>query len=111
MWAALRFNEKELSHHATSMSPDKEGLLEKKGAVRGQGYKQRWFRLKGNLLFYFRVDELLGWEVRSCCNIIKHIHYHNNYNNNRMMTITQTLSYHIPCKHRTCNIHTMSTNS
>ena len=27
------------------------------------GYKQRWFRLKGNLLFYFRVDECGGWEV------------------------------------------------
>ena len=28
------------------------------------GYKQKWFRLKGNLLFYFKVDELGGWEVR-----------------------------------------------
>ena len=27
------------------------------------GYRQRWFRLKGNLLFYFKVDELGGWEV------------------------------------------------
>ena len=27
------------------------------------GYKQRWFRLKGNLLFYFKVDEFGSWEV------------------------------------------------
>ena len=27
------------------------------------GYRQRWFRLKGNLLFYFKVDELQDWEV------------------------------------------------
>ena len=26
------------------------------------GYRQRWFRLKGNLLFYFKVDELGGLE-------------------------------------------------
>lgn len=30
------------------------------------GYKQRWFRLKGNLLFYFKVDELQDWEVNTC---------------------------------------------
>lgn len=27
------------------------------------GYKQRWFRLKGNLLFYFRVDDAGQWQV------------------------------------------------
>ncbi|CAI8019948.1 Sesquipedalian-1 [Geodia barretti] len=59
----MRFNDKELGAWASVFSPDKEGLLEKKGAGRGQGYKQRWFRLKGNLLFYFKVDELGGWEV------------------------------------------------
>jgi hypothetical protein len=58
----MRFNDKELGAWASVFSPDKEGLLEKKGAGRGQGYKQRWFRLKGNLLFYFKVDELGGWE-------------------------------------------------
>ena len=31
------------------------------------GYRQRWFRLKGNLLFYFKVDEYGGWEV--CFNL------------------------------------------
>jgi hypothetical protein len=60
----MRFNDKELGAWASVFSPDKEGLLEKKGAGRGQGYKQRWFRLKGSLLFYFKVDELGGWEVR-----------------------------------------------
>ncbi|CAI8028274.1 hypothetical protein GBAR_LOCUS16144, partial [Geodia barretti] len=48
----------ELGAWASVFSPDKEGLLEKKG------YKERWFRLKGNLLFYIKVDELGAWEVR-----------------------------------------------
>uniref|UniRef100_A0A1X7TA52 PH domain-containing protein n=1 Tax=Amphimedon queenslandica TaxID=400682 RepID=A0A1X7TA52_AMPQE len=60
--SSIRFNERELSYYAINIKPDKEGLLEKKGAVRGQGYRQRWFRLKGNLLFYFKVDELQDWE-------------------------------------------------
>ena len=29
------------------------------------GYKQRWFRLKGNLLFYYKLDEYGGWQVRT----------------------------------------------
>ena len=33
----MRFNEKELSQFALSLIPDREGLLEKKGASRGQG--------------------------------------------------------------------------
>lgn len=35
--STVRFNEKELSYFAVNLAPDKEGLLEKKGAVRGQG--------------------------------------------------------------------------
>ena len=27
------------------------------------GYKPRWFRLKGNLLFYFKANELGHWDV------------------------------------------------
>ena len=26
-------------------------------SLTSEGYKQRWFRLKGNLLFYFRLDD------------------------------------------------------
>ena len=33
----MRFNEKEMSQFALSLVPDREGLLEKKGAGRGQG--------------------------------------------------------------------------
>ncbi len=33
----LRFNDKELSFVAHESTPDREGLLEKKGAVKGQG--------------------------------------------------------------------------
>jgi hypothetical protein len=53
----LKFNEKELSKIATVCIPDKEGLVEKKGPGKGQGYKPRWLRLKGNLLFYFKLLE------------------------------------------------------
>uniref|UniRef100_A0A1X7TNI0 Uncharacterized protein n=1 Tax=Amphimedon queenslandica TaxID=400682 RepID=A0A1X7TNI0_AMPQE len=35
--SSIRFNERELSYYAINIKPDKEGLLEKKGAVRGQG--------------------------------------------------------------------------
>ena len=27
------------------------------------GYRLRWFRLKGNLLFYFKVDDNGDWQV------------------------------------------------
>ena len=29
------------------------------------GYRTRWFRLKGNLVFYFKVDDNGDWQV--CC--------------------------------------------
>ena len=35
--SSIRFNEKELSYFAINLDPDKEGLLEKKGAGLGQG--------------------------------------------------------------------------
>lgn len=37
MYKSIRFNDRELSHFAINFKPDKEGLLDKKGAVRGQG--------------------------------------------------------------------------
>lgn len=37
MYKSMRFNDKELSYFALNLIPDKEGTLEKKGAVRGQG--------------------------------------------------------------------------
>ena len=37
MYKSMRFNDKELSYFALNLVPDKEGTLEKKGAVRGQG--------------------------------------------------------------------------
>eukprot|EP00731_Ephydatia_muelleri_P018946 Em0011g986a len=66
----MRFNEKELALFAASFEPDREGLLEKKGATKGQGYKARWFRLKGNLLFYYKVDESGGWESSAPVGVI-----------------------------------------
>ena len=35
----MKFNERELAAWASSFIPDKEGILEKKGAGRGQGEK------------------------------------------------------------------------
>ncbi|XP_064387064.1 inositol polyphosphate-4-phosphatase type I A-like isoform X2 [Halichondria panicea] len=66
----MKFNDKELAKWSTMFTPDKEGLLEKKGAGKGQGYKQRWFRLKGNLLFYFKVDDCGGWEKNDPVGVI-----------------------------------------
>ncbi|XP_076331222.1 pleckstrin homology domain-containing family J member 1-like isoform X2 [Tachypleus tridentatus] len=52
----MRFNDKEIFALALG-KVDKEGRLNHK--VRGfrDSYKERWFKLKGNLLFYFRVNE------------------------------------------------------
>ena len=33
----MKFNDKEMGQWAASFTPDKEGLLEKKGATKGQG--------------------------------------------------------------------------
>lgn len=73
----MKYNEKELAALACEGGSDKEGLLYKKGGQKGQGqkcvfqsfstgieafdlslgYQPRWFRLKGNLLFYFKANE------------------------------------------------------
>jgi inositol polyphosphate-4-phosphatase len=53
----MKYNEKELAALACEGGSDKEGLLYKKGGQKGQSYQPRWFRLKGNLLFYFKANE------------------------------------------------------
>lgn len=58
----MRFNEKELAFLACNCIPDLEGLLDKKGNGSTKGYRPRWFRLKGNLLFYFKANELGHWD-------------------------------------------------
>jgi hypothetical protein len=52
----LHFNESALRYVAQSRPPDREGrLLYRKSS---DSYKERWFRLYGNLLFYFRTNDL-----------------------------------------------------
>jgi len=58
---AMKFNDKEISAFAhpppgdgASSVVDGEGYLLKRGERPREGYKQRWFILKGNLLFYYR---------------------------------------------------------
>ncbi|XP_065834074.1 inositol polyphosphate-4-phosphatase type I A-like [Oscarella lobularis] len=53
----MKYNEKELIALACEGGSDKEGLLYKKGGQKGQSYQPRWFRLKGNLLFYFKAND------------------------------------------------------
>lgn len=52
----MRFNERDLIYVA-SLKSDREGRLNYRSpnAFR-EGYKERWFKLKGNLLFYFRLN-------------------------------------------------------
>ncbi|KFM62662.1 Pleckstrin domain-containing family J member 1, partial [Stegodyphus mimosarum] len=52
----MRFNEKEIASVATRPG-DKEGRLFYKGPGFREVFKERWFKLKGNLLFYFRLNE------------------------------------------------------
>ncbi|XP_064625229.1 pleckstrin homology domain-containing family J member 1-like [Lineus longissimus] len=54
----MRFNERELKFVARTGVTEKEGNLRYRNPyAKRDGYKSRWFRLKGNLLFYFRSDE------------------------------------------------------
>ncbi|XP_054162369.1 pleckstrin homology domain-containing family J member 1-like [Oppia nitens] len=57
----MRFNERELVVYSSG-SAVKEGRIYHKNANSGfrEGYKERWFKLKGNLLFYYRVNEFGG---------------------------------------------------
>lgn len=52
----MRFNDKDLCDIAAFSKADKEGRLYYK-RLGGKGYKEKWFKLRGNLLFYFRTNE------------------------------------------------------
>ena len=50
----MRFNEKELAYWASSFVPDREGMMDKKGANKGQG------TIKRSLLCVFnKVSDLV----------------------------------------------------
>ena len=57
----MRLNESELISSVAFQSPEWEGRLSYKAPGRGGGfrakeeYKDRWFRLKSNFLFYWRI--------------------------------------------------------
>lgn len=52
----MRYNEKELMVIANG-NADKEGRLHHRCPGFRETYKERWFKLRGNLLFYFRLNE------------------------------------------------------
>lgn len=72
----MRFNEKEMTGVAAE-KPDKEGRLNHRNLSFREVFKERWFKLKGNLLFYFRLNEYggvyetepVGVFVMECCKI------------------------------------------
>nr|XP_018903124.1 PREDICTED: pleckstrin homology domain-containing family J member 1-like [Bemisia tabaci] len=58
----MRVNDKCLIEYSLSQ-PDFEGRLNYKKIVNGgsysqKGFKERWFKLKANLLFYFKINDL-----------------------------------------------------
>ncbi|XP_067039372.1 inositol polyphosphate-4-phosphatase type I A-like [Acropora muricata] len=78
----MRFNQKELAFIATrtDIPFDKEGVLwmkEKEGHFwqRNEVYTERWFRLRGNLLFYFKTKEKssdpMGAVVLERCRVLR----------------------------------------
>ncbi|CAH3021774.1 unnamed protein product [Porites evermanni] len=78
----MRFNQKELAFIATrtDIPFDKEGVLwlkEKEGHFwqRNEVYTERWFRLRGNLLFYFKTKDKnsdpAGAIVLERCRVLK----------------------------------------
>ncbi|CAB3387068.1 Hypothetical predicted protein [Cloeon dipterum] len=57
----MRFNDKELAHFGCSTTTDFEGRLNYRTPSGNFGqpvFKERWFKLKSNFLFYFRITEL-----------------------------------------------------
>lgn len=73
----MRFNEKEMAAVAAGVA-DKEGRLNHRNLSFTEVFKERWFKLKGNLLFYFRLnkhggltlqDEPVGVFVIECCKV------------------------------------------
>lgn len=51
----INFNDAALRHIAQHRAPDREGRLLYR--MSKDSYRERWFRLCGNLLFYFRMNE------------------------------------------------------
>ena len=86
----MRFNEKEMSQYSSGPAI-KEGRIQHKNPYSGKGgfregmaycqklttidfrliltkqiigYKERWFKLRGNLLFYYRVNQYGGVQTK-----------------------------------------------
>ncbi|CAH1775027.1 unnamed protein product, partial [Owenia fusiformis] len=51
----MRFNEKDIRFFAKSRKADKEGRLSYK--TQKESYRQKWVRLQGNMLFYYRLND------------------------------------------------------
>ncbi|KAF7998185.1 hypothetical protein HCN44_009583 [Aphidius gifuensis] len=64
----MKFNEKELID-ASKAAPQLEGRLNYKQAHKSV-FKERWFKLMGNLLFYFNINEFGNVEQRQPAGII-----------------------------------------
>ncbi|KAJ1530645.1 hypothetical protein ONE63_005517 [Megalurothrips usitatus] len=69
----MRFNEKEASEILNG-TIDLEGRLNFRklcpGSYSQPAYKERWFKLKGNLLFYFRINEIGRIDFKQPCGLI-----------------------------------------
>jgi len=72
----IHFNDTALRHIAVHRAADCEGRLQYRTSK--GGYRERWFRLCGNLLFYFRTNDLgavvdtgdpLGVLVLAACHV------------------------------------------
>eukprot|EP00043_Microstomoeca_roanoka_P000822 m.29311 g.29311 ORF g.29311 m.29311 type:complete len:1153 (+) comp10519_c0_seq1:89-3547(+) len=63
----MKYNERELRLFGTANvgNVDQEGYLWKRGERKSDGYRKRWFVLKGNLLYYFRSHDP-GTEPLGC---------------------------------------------
>lgn len=64
----MKFNEKELADLSCGTA-DLEGRLNHKRAHKS-GSKERWFKLKYNLLFYFNINELGQIDSRQAAGVI-----------------------------------------
>ncbi|KAF7398563.1 hypothetical protein HZH66_006460 [Vespula vulgaris] len=64
----MKFNEKELAE-LSSGAADLEGRLNHKRAHKS-GSKERWFKLKYNLLFYFNINEIGQIDTRQPAGVI-----------------------------------------
>ncbi|XP_003395285.1 pleckstrin homology domain-containing family J member 1-like [Bombus vosnesenskii] len=64
----MKFNEKELAE-ASNGPADIEGRLNHKRAHKS-GFKEKWFKLRCNLLFYFNINELGQIDTRQPAGVI-----------------------------------------